>query len=330
VAGGAAPLLLVNPFASRLADPWRRERLLDDASAAIRRRTGRDPDVAVPEDVGEARAWLTGSAAAGRELVVAAGGDGTIREATHDLAGTGVALAIVPLGTANLFAASVGVPLDPQRALDTIATGGVRSVDLGRARWSGTDGRIHERVFAVGCGAGFDARLIAATGSGAKRRLGRYGYFASALRLVGDVRGFEASVEVDGETHDLTAVAVIVANAGELIPGLLRPALPIRVADGLLDVFVVAAHRLPGAMVGAIKVVARRSLGRSATGRSVRLRGTAVRVVTRPAQPLEVDGDPVGAGWLEATVLPSALRVVVARPRHQPAAPPPSGHDSEE
>jgi diacylglycerol kinase family enzyme len=97
-----------------------------------------------------------------------------------------------------------------------------------------------------------------------------------------------------------------------LIPGLVRPALPVRVADGLLDVFVVAAGGLPGAVIGALEAVGRRSLGRSRTGLSVRLRGASVRIATRPAQPLEVDGDPVGAGRLEATVMPSALRVIVA------------------
>lgn len=328
MAAGAAPLVLVNPAASRLTDPARRDRLVRDVSAAVGRRTGRQPEVAIPRGIDEARAWLTGSADAGRELVVVAGGDGTVREATHDLAGSGVALAIVPLGTANLFAASVGVPLDPDRAVETIASGGLRSVDLGRARWAGSDGGRHERVFAVACGAGFDARLIAATGSVAKRRLGRYGYFATALRLIGDVRGFGVNLEVDGQVHDLTVVAVIVANAGELIPGLVRPALPIRVADGLLDVFVVAAGGLPGAIVGGLEVVGRRSLGRSRTGRSVRLRGASVRLETRPAQPLEVDGDLIGEGWLEASVMPRALRVVVEAVRERPAGLVGGGQDS--
>ena len=226
-----------------------------------------------------------------------------------------MALGIVPLGTANLFAASVGIPLDAGRAIATIAEGRVRPVDIGRARWSGADGEVEERLFAVACGVGFDARLMAATSSATKRRFGRYGYFMTAVRMLPSVRGFDASIVVDGDLHELEAVAVLVANAGQLIPGLVRPALPIRVADGLLDVIVVAAGGLGGATIGAIEALARRSIGRSATGRSLRLRGAEVLVETSPAQPLEVDGDVVGVGSLRAACLPSALRIVVPRAR---------------
>jgi diacylglycerol kinase family enzyme len=276
----------------------------------MRTRTGVDPEIIIPGIVEGARAALTGAAAAGRPLVVVAGGDGTVREATHDLAGSGVALGIVPLGTANLFAASVGVPLEPRRAIRALADGRIRSVDLGRARWAAGDGS-GEGIFAVASGVGFDARLMATTTGAVKRRLGRYGYFLTALRMIGDIQGFDAAIEVGGERHTVQAVTVFVANAGQLIPGLLRPALPIRVDDGLLDVIVVAASRLPGAMIGAIEALARRSTGRSATGRSIRLRGARVRVESVPAQPIEVDGDVVGRGWLEAESMPMALRVLV-------------------
>jgi diacylglycerol kinase family enzyme len=307
--------LLLNPHASRLADRSARDRLIDEVSAAVRRRTGTEPEIAVPESVEAARATLVGATGpVGRDLVVVAGGDGTVREATHDLAGSGVALGIVPLGTANLFAASVGVPLDRRRAIDAIAAGGVRSVDLGQAHWS-ADGVAGQGIFAVASGVGFDARLMAATSATAKRRLGRYGYFATAARMLGDVRAFDATVEVDDDRMTLEAVAIIVANAGQLIPGLLRPALPIRVEDGLLDVFVVAAGGLPGAAVGALEAIVRRSLGRSATGRSIRLRGARVRIESSPPQPIEVDGDVVGAGVLEADSMPSVLRVIIAPSR---------------
>jgi diacylglycerol kinase family enzyme len=307
------PLLLLNPHASRLADPSTRDRLVDEVVVAIRQRMGKEPAVIIPETVQDARATLLEATGPhGRDLVVVAGGDGTVREATHDLAGSTVALGIVPLGTANLFAASVGVPLDRRRAIEVIASGRPRSVDLGRARWA-TEGGVGEGIFAVASGVGFDARLMAATSATAKRRLGRYGYFATAARMLGEVHGFDAIVDVDGDRQEVRSVAIIVANAGQLIPGLLRPALPIRVADGLLDVFVIAAGGLPGATVGALEAVVRRSLGRSLTGRSIRLRGARVRIDTTPTQPIEVDGDVVGGGWLEAGSMPQALRVIVAQ-----------------
>jgi len=322
------PLILVNPTASRLADDGRRARIVADIEAAVVARTGVAADVETAVSIDDARASLERAADERRALVVVAGGDGTVREAAHDLAGSGIGLGIVPLGTANLFAASVGIPLAASRAIATIAEGRFRSVDIGRARWTRADGDTEERLFAVACGAGFDARLMAATSSGAKRRFGRYGYFMTAVGMLPSIRGFEASIVVDGERHELEAVAVLIANAGQLIPGVVRPALPIRVADGLLDVIVVAAGGLGGAAIGAMEALGRRALGRSATGRSLRLLGAHVRVETSPAQQLEVDGDVVGVGALEAACLPSALRIVVPRVRDSRAGPPARPHDT--
>jgi diacylglycerol kinase family enzyme len=329
MAPDAPPLVLVNPRASRIGDAARRQRLVGDVAAAVRTRTGAEPEIVIPDGPTEARASLLGAAEPPmRSLVVVAGGDGTVREATHDLAGSAVSLGIVPLGTANLFAASVGVPLDARQAIDAIASGGVRSVDLGRARWSAHDGGVGEGPFAVACGTGFDARLMASTSATAKRRLGRYGYFATALRMLGDVRGFEARIDVDGDRRTLEAIAILVANSGQLVPGLLRPALPIRVEDGLLDIFVVAAGGLVGAAIGGLEAVARRSLGPSTTGRSVRLRGAHIRIETEPAEPIEVDGDVVGSGWLEASSVPSALRVIVGQRRRGQASARRARHDT--
>ncbi len=322
-----APLVLVNPAASRLADVQRRDELVADLDMAVRLRAGVSPLIVMAADLAEARAWLAGAEAAGRRLVVVAGGDGSVREAANELAGTGIALGIIPLGTANLFAASVGIPLESTKAIAAVAHGRVRSIDLGRARWQDADGGIEERVFVVACGTGFDARLMEATTSGAKRRLGRYGYFVTGARMLGAIRGFDAVVEVDDHRHVLEAIAIIVANTGQLIPGLVRPARPIRVTDGLLDVIVIAAGGPVGATVGAIEAVARRSIGRSRTGRSLRMLGASVRVETTPAQPLEIDGDPVGAGSLEATSLPAALQVIVAAASERRASTTPTVQD---
>jgi len=152
---------------------------------------------------------------------------------------------------------------------------------------------------------------MAATGHDAKRHLGRYGYFAAALGLLRHVQGVPVRLEVDGEEDRLRAIQVLAANGGELVPGLLRPALRIDPGDGLLDVFVVEGHGLRDGIVGGLEAILRRGTGVSRTGRSRRLRGLRVRATSDPPLPVEVDGDVVGAGWFEAECLPRALRVVV-------------------
>ncbi len=86
-------------------------------------------------------------------------------------------------------------------------------------------------TFIVACGSGFDARVMAAASEAAKRRAGRAAYFAAAASLVPGLTVHPHRIEVDGEAHELMALAVLVVNAGELIPGLIAPRLPISASD---------------------------------------------------------------------------------------------------
>lgn len=316
--GVAAPLVVLNPTASRIVEGRRRGRLLAELDRAVRARTGRAPEVLATASLDDARRAFGEAAAIERPLVVAVGGDGTVREAATCLAGTAVPLAIVPAGTANLFAATVGVPREPDRAAATIATGRVLASDLGRVRWgrddpsSAADGASpSDQVFAVACGVGFDARLMASTPPTLKRWLGRYGYFATAAGLLPRVGGFDCSIELDGERLELRALEVLIANSGDLLPGLLGPRLAIDPLDDRLDVFIVEGRNVVDGTVGALEAIGRRSLGRSRTGRSRRYRARRIVIRPRTAQPFEIDGDVHGTGWLEATSLPGSLRVLV-------------------
>ncbi len=305
-------LVAVNPYASRLRDPARRDRILGRVRDAVAERTGQEPEI-VAADTHEA---MIGRAAAavdeGAPLVVAVGGDGTVRDLATVLAASDVAMGIIPAGTANLFAATLRIPLNPEQAARALATSRIRRVDLGLARWGAHDGGAHgPRIFVVAAGLGFDARVMAGTSAGSKRRFGRYAYFATALRLVPGVAGSRGRVVTDGEATDVHAIQILVANGGELIPGLLRPARRIVPDDGRLDVLVVEGSGIVHAAHGATEAIMRRGTGRSASGRSRRLLARVVRAEGHPTDLVEVDGDVVGTGWLEAECLPRALRVLV-------------------
>ncbi len=120
-------------------------------------------------------------------------------------------------------------------------------------------------------------------------------------------------IEVDGEAHELMALAVLVVNAGELIPGLVAPRLPISANDGLFDVLVVRSSGVIGGIVGALELLARTQVGWSTTGSSLRVRGRHVAVSSAPPEVIEVDGDVLGRGSFVADILPDALRVIMPR-----------------
>ena len=217
----------------------------------------------------------------------------------------------MPAGTANLLAAALRIPLRPERAARLIAHAVPRHIDLATVRFGTVDASDSpERLFTVGAGIGFDARVMATASSSAKRRIGRYAYFTTAAGEITRAAALPVRVVADGHQLDIDAFEVLVVNSGELIPGLLRPALRVDPGDGLLDVFIVAGRSRLGALLGAGESIVRRGTGRSASGRSYRLRTASIRVDARQAAPVEVDGDVVGAGWFEATCRPGALTVL--------------------
>ncbi len=305
----APPLLLVAAGASRLGDAARRGPLVAAAAEAIRARTGVAPDVQVAVSAGAGRAAATEAVAAGAPLIVVAGGDGSVRVVASVVAGTGTALGIVPGGTGNLLAAALGIPRRPARATAALATARERRIDLGRA-WLGPDRELHV-PFIVAAGVGFDARVMAATTERRKRRLGIAAYFATATAVAARIRPFDVRLIVDGVVHETDALAVLVANAGELVPGLLRPRLPLVPDDGVFDVLVARGRGAVGGSRAALELLLGRGIHTAIGPYGARFVARRVEIVAAHGELVEVDGDVLGATHLAAEVDPGALRVLV-------------------
>ena len=323
-------LIVVNPGASRLRDPRRRMRIVADVEAWSRDANGQAPITVHVEDaasIGDAGTRAIHEAA---RLVVAVGGDGTVAGLTATLAGSGISLAIVPAGTGNVLATALGVPDHPARSVRALGAATRRSIDLGAAVLPGLGGEpTVETLFAVAAGVGWDARVMAATAGPHKHRLGRLAYWVAALGLLGEMAPQPYAIEVDDERLELEATVALVANAGELVPGLVRPRLPIvpddfRLLDAegagddvggelahLLVLLVLRVRNLAGGARGALELLGRTELGGSPSGAAYRTRGRRIRIAAEPAQPRQVDGDEYGAGAIEATVRPGALTVLV-------------------
>jgi YegS/Rv2252/BmrU family lipid kinase len=168
----------------------------------------------------------------GAELIFVWGGDGMVQQCVDVAAGKGVPLAIIPAGTANLFASSLDIPQDISEAVHIGLHGSQRELDVGK---------INGERFTVMAGAGLDAQMIQDADGGLKDRFGRLAYIWTASKqLRGDP--FKARIEVDGELwYKGKASCVLLGNIGSLFGGVevfdnARP------DDGLLELGVTNAE----------------------------------------------------------------------------------------
>jgi len=137
------------------------------------------------------------------DLVIIGGGDGTLNAAASGLVYTGLPLGVLPLGTANDFARTIGLPLDPVKAAEIIAAGVVGTVDLGEV-----NGHLFFNVASIG----FSAELAGELTEHAKKRWGVLGYAIVAARLLLRSRLFTAHVDHDGTTEEIHTMQVSVGN----------------------------------------------------------------------------------------------------------------------
>jgi YegS/Rv2252/BmrU family lipid kinase len=150
---------------------------------------------------GEAEGMARHGAASGHDVVVAAGGDGTVNEVVNGLAGRATLLAVLPLGTANVLAAEIGLPRAPRQLAELVAHGQARPIH---------PGRVDRRRFVMMAGAGLDAHAVAAVDPRLKRRLGMGAYWLALLRAYLSFSYPSYRVEVGGTAH--RAASVVVAN----------------------------------------------------------------------------------------------------------------------
>jgi len=271
----------------------------------------------------------------GAGLVFAAGGDGTVRACAQALAGTGIPLAIVPLGTANLTARALGLPARAGPAIETGFRGRDRRIDLasaelgeadqrtggsaadhggtggnadqGRTGSSGADGRGASGIlFAAMAGIGLDAAVVEAAHTEGKRRLGWVAYAASGVAHL-SLPAREFTVRLDGgEPLVRRARCVVVGNAG-LLPGGFWLLPEARCDDGWLDVGILAPTGILGWPRVAGRVLTR---SRRADGQLERFRARRVEISAAMDLPRQIDGEVVAPGpSLAVSVRPGVLTI---------------------
>lgn len=281
------------------------ERALEAVTDAAREAGWPDPTVHLTTRQETGHAQASAALADGAEIVIAAGGDGTVRSVAHALAGTSTELGVVPNGTANLLAHNLELPADHREAAAIVVRGARRSIDLGLAR---LDDEVLDLPFVVLAGMGHDAASVAATRPGLKDRIGWPAYLAPAARSALR-RPVPMTVRHDDETErEVLAWSVLAANCSRVRAGVaIAPGGLLD--DGLLDVLEVTVRR-PGQWIG---VAAKGTLGleRDVAGLQTRA-STEVTVASEQPLHVQLDGDVLGpARRMHARCIPHALTVRV-------------------
>jgi diacylglycerol kinase family enzyme/membrane-associated phospholipid phosphatase len=291
--------VILNPTKVEDADVFK-NRVSAAAAAA-----GWRPPVWFQTTAEDAGAGMAADALAGGvDVVAVAGGDGTVRIACGELAGTGTPVGIIPTGTGNLLARNLGLPMGIDAALAVVLDGVDRPVDI--VRVDGDD--LPESRFVVMAGLGLDAAIMAGAPEAVKARVGWPAYVFSALRHV-RYPAVRVDIRVDDEPGQrFRARTVVVGNVGTLQAGI--PLLPdASIDDGRLDVVVIAPRRSLGWLGLFWRVLMRRPRTDSRLGR---MTGHRVHIEAAHGTPRQLDGDIVAPGReLRAQVEPGVLLVRV-------------------
>lgn len=291
---GGPPAFVINPI--KVPDPEALRAIVEEASATLGlgeplwfETTVEDPGL------GQARRAVE----EGASVVVAAGGDGTVRAVADALSGRGVPMGLIPMGTGNLLARNLDLPLGDVRELVQVALGGRdHSVDVGFLRAEGADAQPGDHLFLVMAGIGFDAAMVAGADDELKRRVGWFAYFLVGVK---HLHGRKLRVRMligDAAPRTMRLRSLLFANCGRLPGGIVL--LPdAEIDDGWLDI---AGIDTKGGVLGWASLfgqVVLQGLGvrkglPNSPGTIEFWRGRNVDVLLDKPEPVQVDGDLVG------------------------------------
>lgn len=293
--------LVINPI-KRNADQVRLQ-----VAAAVR--NAGLPEVTVYETTAEdpGQQMAKDALAEGADVVIAAGGDGTVRFVAEELAGTDTALGLVPLGTGNLLARNLKMPIQNLEAcINTAVHGSTRHIDAVDIRLERQDGETVHNTFLVIAGAGIDAEVMGDTRDDLKEKAGWLAYGEAGMRHLPGHRK-EITISLDGGAPQRRKVrSIMIANCGELTGGL--DFIPdARLDDGLIDVVMLSPRNAFDWLRIATKTVLKIT-------RTIPIMEThqATRVRVQLDEPMisQLDGDATGdVVAIDARVRPDALKI---------------------
>lgn len=269
----------------------------ETVEAAVERLTGRGMAVTVM-DAGEREAMRAQIAdrAAGFDCLISAGGDGTANAVAPAVLDSGLPLGVLPLGTANDLARTLGIPTDIEAAADIIADGRSRRIDIGLA-----NGIPFFNVASVG----LSADLVSALDSGVKKRLGRWGYAVAAARVLTGAQTFRAVIATEKGAVRVKSYQIAVGNGRYHGGGVaVRP--DAAIDDALLDLYSLGR----GSLWKVVAVAPLFKAGRHGVFREVRtVRGRRLEIRTAEPMSVNLDGELATETPVILEVRPRALDI---------------------
>lgn len=270
------------------------------------------------KSVGHAAILARQAVEAGHRLVLAAGGDGTLGEVANGLAGTGVAMAPLPIGTANSFARELHMPLpglfNPHRLLqatDALAAGRVQAMDLGFTVM-GENGEGNGRYWLLWAGVGADGFLVSQLEPRPKwtKRVGPLSYVIQGVPVMLRLPPMTAVVDVDGRSYSDDYLLILVSNSRRYVGGMLTLSPRALLDDGLFEIWLLRGRGV-WRMTNYLAQAKWGDLARH--GDVIRLSGQQITVHTSPPFPFQTDGEPAGTTPFSVEIRPRALHLLVPK-----------------
>ncbi|WP_205709575.1 diacylglycerol/lipid kinase family protein [Kineococcus siccus] len=284
--------IVVNPTKFADLDEEAQRRRQAYVAAAFRSHGWADPlwYETTPEETGGAQARE--AIAEGVDIVLACGGDGTVRAVAESMTDTGVPMGLLPAGTGNLLARNLDLPhTDLARALDVTFSAPDHPIDVGwlEVDRTGRDREPERHLFLVMAGLGFDAAMMAGVEDRLKRTLGYGAYVVSGARALWGPQA-KVRMRVGDETTHVRTRGIIVGNCGKLTKNLvLMP--DARIDDGYLDAVVLSPRGGIGWGEVFFAILTRDRKGQRRVQHS---RGRSVELWCEQPQEVQLDGDPIG------------------------------------
>lgn len=259
----------------------------------------------VSEQPGDAEKFA--SEASDFDVVVSAGGDGTLNEVVNGIArgGCNAALGVLPLGTGNDFARTLGVPNELEAAINQITGGRIREIDLVRV----TSDQV--RYFVNVSSGGFSGVVDEKLTPEMKRTWGPLAYLRSAAAAFPELRGYTTRLALDDqEAQELDLYNVVVAN-GRYVAGGIPIAPEADITDQLLDILLIPERGAADLAILAAQILVGKHLSSDAI---MFRRAKKISISSRPGMWFNVDGELIGNQPATFELLPGALRCVVEAP----------------
>ena len=288
------------------AGPWDAQHAIKHVCALLERH-GWAVQLQQTEKPNDAIVMAREAAHAGCDVVVAAGGDGTVNETVNGLVGTQAALGVLPMGTGNRWARQLGIspyllsnPLRIHEAADGLACGTIHHIDVGK---------VNDHYFLCWAGIGLDAQ-VATEVRQRPRHVKHWGvlpYIIAAFLIARDFQGVRTRIQLDGRLVRGRTLLIVVSNIQQYA-GQLHLIPQARLDDGLLDVSVFKGLGFPYALHHLISMLSRRCLQ---DPQIVYRQARYVEIRTDPPVPVHVDGDTIDITPVKLQAVSHALQVIV-------------------